>query len=326
MTYRIAEATRWLRSHPWLGYAAGLGIFGFGFLLRYAAGGTLDNVPFITLFPAILVAALIVGLQVGIAVAVLSGIAAWFFFVTPKNSWAITWPGLLTMILFCITAAIQLFVINALNRAVDRLADERDRVEVLFRELQHRVANNMAFIASLLRLQRRAVEARPETSVAVIDDAEQRLQTMARIHRRLYDPEIAGQPLSIYLEGIVKDMLEASGATNIVCVVEVPPVSFDLSRLVTLSLLINELITNAVKHGFFDGRSGTISIRLDRDAQNYVLSVADSGGGLAEEASPATALTLGMTIIRSLANQLGGEMRWSSTAGTTAKLVFPASS
>src|SRR5204862_904756 len=123
MTYRLAEATRWLRTHPWLGYAVGLGIFAFGFLLRFAAGGLLDDVPFITLFPAILVAALLGGLHVGLTVAVLSGVGAWFFFVTPQNGW--TWTGALTMVLFCVTAAIQLFVIDALNRAVDRLSDER---------------------------------------------------------------------------------------------------------------------------------------------------------------------------------------------------------
>jgi len=168
-------------------------------------------------------------------------------------------------------------------------------------------------------LQRRAVEAQPETGAAVIDDAERRLQIMARTHRRLYDPEIANQPLSVYLEGLAKDALEASGASNIVCVVEVPPVRFDLSRLVTLSLLINELITNAVKHGFDDSRSGTISIRLD-----YVLSVADNGRGFAEASSAASSSTLGMTIIRSLASQLGGEIKWSNARGTAAQLAFPA--
>jgi two-component sensor histidine kinase len=237
----------------------------------------------------------------GITIAILSGVAAWFFFVTPKNSFALAWPG------FCFALRPQYSCSLSTPSTGQSIGwgNERDRVEVLFRELQHRVANNMAFIASLMRLQRRAVEARPETGVAVIDDAERRLQTMARIHRRLYDPEIANQPLSTYLEGLVKDMLEASGAVNIVCVVEVPPVTFDLSRLVTLSLLINELITNAVKHGFDDGRSGTISIRLDREAQNYVLSVADNGRGFAEETSGAATATLGLTIIRSLVSQLG---------------------
>jgi K+-sensing histidine kinase KdpD len=163
LTYRLAEATRWLRAHSWLGYAVGLGIFALAFLFRFAAGGILDDVPFITLFPAILVAALLGGLRVGLIITILSGVAAWFFFLAPQNSFALTWSGAFTMVLFCVTTAIQLFVIDALNRAVDRLSDERDRVQVLFRELQHRVANNMAFVASLLRLQRRAVEAHPET-------------------------------------------------------------------------------------------------------------------------------------------------------------------
>jgi two-component sensor histidine kinase len=88
--------------------------------------------------------------------------------------------------------------------------------------------------------------------------------------------------------------------------------------------LINELITNAVKHGFDDGRSGTISIRLDREAQNYVLSVADNGRGFAEASSAASSSTLGMTIIRSLASQLGGEIKWSNSRGTAAQLAFPA--
>ena len=66
MPHRVAERLRPVRTHPWLVYAAGLGVFAAGFALRYAAGGALDASPFITLFPAILVAALIGGLRVGL--------------------------------------------------------------------------------------------------------------------------------------------------------------------------------------------------------------------------------------------------------------------
>jgi two-component system, sensor histidine kinase PdtaS len=131
------------------GYTAGLGIFCLAFLLRFMAGGLLDDVPFITLFPAILIAALLGGLQVGLVVAILSLLAAWYFFIPPKHSWAIdSSAGFLTLLLFCVTAGIQLFVIEMLSQTVDRLSDERDRVAVLFRELQHRVANNITFVAS----------------------------------------------------------------------------------------------------------------------------------------------------------------------------------
>ena len=187
MPHRVAERLRPVRNHPWLGLAAGLAVFAAGFALRYAAGAALDAVPFITLFPAILVAALIGGLRVGLIVAVL--FSGWYFFLPPAGSWAIRDGNTAAaLIFFWITAGIQLYVIEALNRAVDGLSSERDRAAVLFRELQHRVANNMSFVASLLRLQRKQVEARPESALAVFDQAQARLETMARIHRRLYDP------------------------------------------------------------------------------------------------------------------------------------------
>ena len=225
MPHRVAERLRPVRTHPWLGYAAGLAVFAAGFALRYAAGATLDAVPFITLFPAILVAALVGGLRVGLVVAVLSFFSGWYFFLPPARSWAIRdGDTAATLIFFWITAGIQLYVIEALNRAVDGLSSERDRVDVLFRELQHRVANNMSFVASLLRLQRRQVEARPENALSVFDQAQARLETMARIHRRLYDPQSADLPLTAYFEGLVKDILEAAGAKNIACTVEAAPV------------------------------------------------------------------------------------------------------
>jgi two-component sensor histidine kinase len=319
---RVAERLRPVRTHPWLGYAAGLAVFAAGFALRYAAGASLDAVPFITLFPAILVAALIGGLRVGLVVAVLSFFSGWYFFLPPTATWSVRdGDALATLVFFWITAGIQLFVIEALHRAVDGLSAERDRVGVLFRELQHRVANNMSFVASLLRLQRKQVEAKPESAVAVFDQAQNRLETMARIHRRLYDPQSADLPLTAYFDGLVKDILDAAGARNIVCVVEVAPAKFELARLVTLSLLVNELVTNAIKHGLAGRDSGTISVRLEHEAENYVLAVEDNGKGMAEEPA-ASGGSLGLTIIRSLAAQLGGEVSFAASGGTTARVTF----
>jgi two-component sensor histidine kinase len=323
MPFRIVESLRPIRTNPLLGYSAGLVIFALGFLLRYLPGGMLDAVPFITLFPAILIAALVGGLGVGLMVALLSFVAGWYFFLPPYDSWSLAAPkATVSLALFWVTAAVQLYVIEALNRAVDGLAAERDRVAVLFRELQHRVANNMMFLGGLLRLQRKAIEAKPEMAPIVLEQAQSRLETMARIHRRLYDPQIVEAPLTSYLQGLAKDILEAAGARNIVCVVEVEPVRLELSRLVTLSLLITELVTNSLKHGFEGRPGGTISIRLDRDADQLVLAIADDGKGLPGEA-PGDG-SLGATIIRSLAAQLGGDIAWSSGPGTTARIAFPA--
>jgi two-component sensor histidine kinase len=243
--------------------------------------------------------------------------------LSPHRSWAVddaktVWA----LVFFWVTAGIQLYVIHALNQAVETLSSERDRTAVLFRELQHRVANNMTFVAALLRMERKAMDENPQRAALLLEHAQSRLETMARIHRRLYDPEIVDLPLTAFLEGLAADILEAAGARNIVCVVEVVPARLELPRLVALSLLINELITNSVKHGFAGRESGTITVKLDREAETLVLQVQDNGAGFAGE--PSGGRSLGMTIIRSLAGQLGGEMSWSRAGGTTARLTFPA--
>jgi two-component sensor histidine kinase len=288
------------RSRPGLGLALALGVFLFAFLLRLAFGDTMKVVPFITVFPAILIAAMLGGLRAGILVALLSGLTAWYWFVDPVGSFWLPWPdGYLIMIFFVITAAIQLYVIRTLNLAVDQLWEERDRTAVLFKELQHRVANNLQFVSSLLSWQRRTAISDPASSAKALDMAQNRLELMGRIHRRLYDPDAISMPLGRYFEGLCQEILEASGAKNVVCLVEVPTVTFDINRLMALSLLLNEAITNSVKHGFGGRDRGTVFIRLDQDAANrYALTIKDDGNGLAD----VTALEgLGSNIMRSAA-------------------------
>jgi two-component sensor histidine kinase len=303
-------------------YALGLAVFGIAFMVRYLLSETLADMPFATFLPAILIAALLAGWRVGLGVACLSCLAAWYFFLPPFATFGLEPAGLIRIVLFWITAGTQLFILGAMLDALKTLAAERDRVALLFQELQHRVANNMAFVASILRMQRRAVQASPQNAVMLFDQAESRISVMARIHRRLYDPGMLDLPIAEYLEALAKDVLEAAGATNIVCVVEADLSRIDLSKLLPLSLLITELMTNALKHGFADRDNGTITLRLVRDEGNLVLSVSDNGRGI-EPASLGEG-SLGMTIVRSLAAQLGGSMEWFSNQGTIARLAFPA--
>jgi two-component sensor histidine kinase len=160
------------------------------------------------------------------------------------------------------------------------------------------------------------------TGAQAIEAAQNRLELMARIHRRLYDPHALSMPLSEYFEGLCGEILEATGAKNVVCIVEVSPVAFDLRRLMILSLLLNEIVTNSVKHAFVNRPKGTISIRLDRDAGRYALTVKDDGRGL----TPSPAKGLGFNIIENLAGQISGVVTVSGDAGVTTRVVFPATS
>ena len=119
---RIVNALRvFRRKRPALGVALALGIFLVAFELRFAFGDALKVVPFITLFPAILLAALVGGLRAGILVAILSGLTGWYWFVAPLGSFWLPWDGYLVMTLFMITAAIQLYVIRTLNTSATEL-------------------------------------------------------------------------------------------------------------------------------------------------------------------------------------------------------------
>jgi two-component sensor histidine kinase len=323
---RLSVAIRRLHAHRLLGLAAALLVFFLAFFLRYSFGSELYNVPFITLFPAILISALIGGVWVGTIVAILSALAAWFWLLPPSATFALSWPGgYLTWALFALTCFIQLYVIHALNQTVDQLSFARDRTAALFQELQHRVANNLQFVAAMLRMKRRALESDPSAAERLFESAQSRLDTMARIHRRLYSPD-SELPVSEFLRGLCADILTARGAQDVNCVVKAPQVTFDLERLVALGLLINELVTNSVKHAFANGEAGTISITLEEDAgKRFTLTVQDDGKGLPLGLDRVNGGSLGWRIMESLAVQLRGEFLWiEQQQGTAARLVFPA--
>jgi two-component sensor histidine kinase len=307
----LISKIRDLRRHFWLAMTISLGVFAVAFSLRFAFGDDLGSVPFITLFPAILVSALI------------GGLAALYFFIPPFQSFAlIDMQSVLTMVFFFLTSAIQLYVIDILNRAMDEVASERDRSAIMFQELQHRVANNMQFVASLLRLQERAVETDPRSGAQLIADIRRRFETMSRVHRRLYDPAGVKLPLTQYFQELCTDVLDATGAKNVVCVVNATHADLDPQRMLTLSLLVTEAITNSVKHAFKGKEQGNLSIAFDRNDKGYSVTVQDDGPGLPADFKAENSSSLGFRIMRSLATQLGGQITFGGP-GMSTRLVFP---
>jgi two-component sensor histidine kinase len=323
---RPQDAIQHLRSRRPVGLTIALIVFLVAFALRYSFGNELYTVPFITLFPAILISALIGGLWIGVVVAILSAIAAWLWFLPPSATTALHWPdGYLMWALFALTCFIQLYVIHALNKSVDELSQARDRSAALFEELQHRVANNLQFVAAMLRMKKRVLELDPSAGQRLFESAQGRLETMARIHRRLYSPKSLELPVGEFFQGLCQDILTARGVPNVNCVVKAAQVSFDLQRLVALGLLINELVTNSAKYAFTNGESGAIYINLEEnDREELILTVKDDGRGLPPGLDLMNGKSLGLRIMNSLAAQLGGELTWiEQNKGTVVRLAFP---
>ncbi len=332
--WRFSRLGGRLRDRPVLAYALAIAAAGLALGVRLVLTVTLPpGFPFLTFFPAIILTSFVAGRGPGILCALLSLLAAWFFIIEPVNSFAINASAALGMGLSVVVATVEIALVEVMQRAIDRLDAERqltarlyDQQRELFEELQHRVANNMAFVSSLLRLQQRRIGDDPAAAHAAFDEAARRIETMAGIHRRLYDPAAANQALQAHLQQICDDLLMATGADGrINCRVVLPGLQLGLDRLLPLSLLVAEVVTNSLKHGFGGGAAGSIHIGLEADAPGTcTLVIRDNGVGLGTVPDPAAGTGLGMRIVHSLAQQIGGRISMASDGGTVTRLHLPA--
>lgn len=319
---KISSAFRKLpRDRPALGVIAGTGFFALASVLRWQLGGMSEGFGPMTFLPAILLGGLFGGIRIGVAVAIVCTLVAWVMFFPPYGTFTLATPHIITMVIFVVTALLELYVIRTLNVAIADLSEARERSNVLFRELQHRVANNLQFVAAVLMRRRKLLK----TDLACADAltaAQTRLETMSRVHRRLHDPKSLDQPLQTYLETLCSDLIRASDTPNIRLTVDSPAVALSLNGLMSLSLIVAELVTNSLKHAFRGRSEGLIAISITGQRGAYILSVADDGPGLPNDFRKARKDSLGQGILQSLAGQLHGKLVFESGSGTTARLSF----
>jgi two-component sensor histidine kinase len=320
----ISSAFRKLpRDRPGLGLAAGGAFFVLASFLRWLLGGVSEGFGPMTFLPAILLAGLFGGIGIGIGAALVCTLVAWVMFFPPYGTFILATPHVITMVIFVVTAALELFVIRTLNVAINDLSEARERSNVLFRELQHRVANNLQFVAAVLMRRRKLLKSDPVCAEA-LESAQLRLETMSRVHRRLHDPSSLDQPLQAYLEALCADLIKASDTPDIRLEVESPPIVLTLNGLMSMSLIVAELVTNSLKHAFRDRADGLIAINISGRRGVYTLSVADDGPGLPSDFATRNSNSLGQGILQSLARQLHGKLVFEPGRGTVAKLEFHA--
>jgi len=182
------------RDRPWLGLAAGGVFFALASALRWRLGAMSEGFGPMTFLPAILLAGLFGGIRIGLLMAAICILVAWVMFFPPYGTFILARPQIITMVIFILTAALELYVIRTLNLAINDLTVARERANTLFRELQHRVANNLQFVAALLTLRKKTLE-RGSPGARALEAARTRLEMMARVHRRLHAPSSVDQPV-----------------------------------------------------------------------------------------------------------------------------------
>ena len=181
--------------------------------------------------------------------------------------------------------------------------------EVLLKEIHHRVKNNLQIISSLLNLQSSHIK--DSQVLDMFRESVNRIRTMAHIHEKLYrSGDYARINFGGYIDELVSQLYNSYGFStdSVVLKSRINDITVDISTAIPLGLIVNELVSNALKHAFPGGRKGEIDIILkDRDG-NITLSVADNGVGFPSEIDFRNARTLGLQLIVELVEQVEGEI------------------
>ena len=194
--------------------------------------------------------------------------------------------------------------------------------ETLLREIHHRVKNNLQVIASLLRLQARQVN--DSTAHAALSDMGNRIRAIADIHQILYSsPDLASVDMSEFASQLVKNLLSVYQIDyeRVRVQLKISTSSLEIGRAVPYGLMLNELISNGLKHAFPDGRKGTVVVVLDEPGE--VLTVSDDGIGLPIAIDAAVKGSLGLQLVHLLAEQIGAQVRVESRGGTRVTVSTP---
>lgn len=224
---------------------------------------------------------------------------------------------------------------NALRQAIataelhraKELADQeirlgKERAEVLLAEVNHRVANSLALVAALIRLQ--VNNSKDEAVREALTETQARITAIAGMHRSLYtSDDVRHVEMDKYLQTLVQEVqrsvnLENSGPS---ISLDADPVSLTSDRAVSVGMIVTELLTNALKYAYPAGSSGEVRVHLRRGDDGFaLLAVEDDGVGLVEGSSP-KGTGLGSRIIRSMASTLGSSVEYvPASRGTRAEL------
>ncbi len=313
----------------WVRPGAALGV-----LVLFALGGFAPGIGttprMLLLLAPVVLASAGFGLAVGLASATLG--FALILWQGLRTAGGIGLEAFIDAFLWFAVAKLAASLIAVQRRQVRRQVAARREAELaaeqqglLLDEMSHRVRNDMQRLIGMLQAQARTD---PQAAQA-LQRAAGRVQVLGRLHQRLSRrAETAVVDSKVFLEGLVEDLRTGiEPGRPVALTVNAEAHALPLAMAADLGLVVNELVTNALKHGFPTNRSGVIRVAFGQDDGLYSLVVADTGIGLAaEEPRQGTGHGTGQRLIQALASQLGGRMTLArgEVGGTQVSLVFPA--
>lgn len=217
--------------------------------------------------------------------------------------------------------------INKKNSLLETVIREKDDLliskEWLLKEVHHRVKNNLQLVMSLLNSQTNYLK--DESAMKAVLESKHRVLAMSLIHQTLYSSEnVSSIEMSDYIKTVVEYLQESyETKTKIYFEQQIEPLRLDISFAVPVGLILNELVTNAIKYAFPTEGQNRITISFFKSAEREItLIIADNGRGLPGDFNNSTTKSFGITLIRGLTEDLDGKLSMESHLGTTATLVF----
>ncbi|WP_421871198.1 histidine kinase dimerization/phosphoacceptor domain -containing protein [Marinoscillum sp.] len=228
------------------------------------------------------------------------------------------------ILLFLIVVIGLVFAFMKLKNYNTQLRSKNTKIDLLMRELHHRVKNNLQVISSLLGLQSMSLQ--DEGARKVVEEGKSRVRAMSLIHQRLYHQEnITSINTREYIEEIVKELTESYGFKDRLQVkLELDNVDLDVDTTLPLGLIINELVSNAFKYAYQDIDQPLLELELRTNDQNGKLVIADNGPGKVTKNTEQE--SFGLRLVNILTEQLNGTMKVSQEKGLRYELSFAISS
>ncbi|MGD0235794.1 MAG: histidine kinase dimerization/phosphoacceptor domain -containing protein [Syntrophorhabdales bacterium] len=213
---------------------------------------------------------------------------------------------------------------NALLEGEEKIRASLKEKEVLLKEIHHRVKNNLQIVSSLLYMQ--AAKTEHPGAVLALKESRARIKSMALIHERLYQsPNLASVDMGGYTRSLVSDLQHfyRTEESSVRLTVKIDDMPLGITEAIPCGLIINELVSNGLKHAFPKGGEGEITIQMQKqDTNRIVLIVSDSGIGFPKDVDIRNSPSLGLTLVNSLVEQLDGTIELDRRGGTTFTIRF----
>jgi two-component sensor histidine kinase len=313
-----------------LDYVLGVVLFLLALTLNITSPWFRSHYPYLAYFLASVIACYWRGAGPANLVAGLSAIAVFATFGAPTGLLvgATQTPITAAIVVLLLMLAVN-WLISSLKTSRDRLSAERERYarlaesrDLLYRELQHRVSNNIQIISGLLMLQSQAVGDRKARRA--LSEASGRIGLIARIQRQLHGHDGECVPFNRFASELLTDAIAAAGAAEVRLEMEGGEEPLHAEQATPVSLVLLECVNNALEHAFAGG-GGVVRVSMRRDGPLHVLTVEDDGRGLPDGFDVLAVDTLGLKIVRTMAGQLGGGFSMIPEAkGVVCRLHFPA--